>query len=401
MSARVILPVVPSTLKRIRERVGYRRPEDVPLSGVKDAAEKIRSWESGKERPTLTEAKKLATKYRVFYILFCLKELPAELPDELPLDFRRDEQKKPYLPNLRFAIREARMRQRWLRDYLRETGQKNFVPPFAADMTLTPAELAFRIREWLGVTVETVRGCGSVEDAFDLWRDAVEKRGILVLTNDTHKSYKITSEEYDGLAIPDEIAPVILLNPGRKLRSARSIFTLMHELAHLLLGDTAVSVINFRSQYYEDIADKEVRQKERWCNRVAAEVIAPSDWLGRVWSRQEDAGTQIEEIANEIKVSRQMLAVQARQNHFIDRNKLEELLEKYTPGPFDNTQSGGITVPENTAIKRCGTYFSRCVLDAYQSGFIMARDIYDLTGLKLKYLSAFAKKLDYPLIGWQ
>ena len=58
----------------------------------------------------------------------------------------------------------------------------------------------------------------------------------MVLANKNNKEYRISEEEYNGLAMVDDIAPVILLNPVSSIRNKRRIFTLMHELAHLFLG---------------------------------------------------------------------------------------------------------------------------------------------------------------------
>ena len=143
---------------------------------------------------------------------------------------------------------------------------------------------------------------------------------------------------------------------------------------------------------------------------------------------------QIKNIAKSIHVSRDMLAVKARSMELIKQEKLNNLLQTYReeynqlrervtestdslkatkkdPTEFVQSsfselshdhQSAKSLISVNTALKRCGHYFSRCVLDAYQSGIINATDIYDLTGgLQLKHLKEFAKKLDYPLHRWK
>ncbi len=403
MSVRVIAPVIPTALIQIREMAGYDSPEKIHPGREKET-EKLRAWEAGKTKPTLNQAKQLAKKYRISHLLFYSKDLPDTFQTKLPPDFRRYKRRQPYSPNLRFAVREVFYRQEWLKDYLRDTEQQNFSPPQSVQISDNPRTLATKIRKWLGITMNTQQRCRKTEDAFDLWRSAIEKQGVTVFTNNTHRYYKINPGEYDGLAISDNLAPLILLNPGPNLKNSRSIFTLIHELAHLLLGEGALSLINFRSQNNINNTDARELQIESWCNKVAGEVLAPNEWLTQNWSATEPSRQQIETLADSIKVSRQMLAVQVKNNHLIGQQKLEQLLTEYE-GQFhlsrQNKRSFGITRPAPATIKRCGSYFSRCVLDAYQKNSIAATDIYDLTDLKLKYLKEFAHKIDFPLHRWR
>ena len=383
---------------------------DIKLLGIKNTAAQIHRWEEGKDKIGLTQAKELARKYRVDVSDLYLEQLPPDLEQAPPNDFRRNDQRKPYSKNLRYAIREAYSRQNWLREYLQAIGEGHSILPKHSNTIHQIKDTAQFIRKWLGIGTPPETK-GAKDAVFAKWKRALETRHIMIFTNNSHNAYKIENDEYDGLAIADDIAPVILLNPSSKISVSRRLFTLMHELAHLFLNESAVSKISFHGKYA--IANPAETRKEIWCNNVASEVLVPGEWLQSRWSPTHDIHDikeQIGKIANRIQVSRQVITLKAREIELITPGQLNNLLKIYdeeykrhqemiTGQP---SQSGGRLIPASAALKRCGHYFSHRVLDAYQDGFITAIKIYDLLGgLKLKYLKEFAKKIDYPLSKWR
>lgn len=79
--------------------------------------------------------------------------------------------------------------------------------------------------------------------------------------------------EFRGFALVDEYAPLIFIN-GADFTSAQ-MFTLIHELVHIWIGEGGVS--NFEVMQPLPI------EIERYCNAVAAEVLVPRAELTKYW----------------------------------------------------------------------------------------------------------------------
>lgn len=74
------------------------------------------------------------------------------------------------------------------------------------------------------------------------------------------------------------------------------MFTLAHELAHVWLGATGVSD--------SQAGELPERHTERWCNRVAAELLMPLEDIRAAYQRATPIPEEIQRLARDLKVSR-------------------------------------------------------------------------------------------------
>lgn len=172
-----------------------------------------------------------------------------------------------------------------------------FVGSFQAGSSV--GEVAEAIEGLLGVTRAQYRARRTADDAFGLLREQAERAGIFVILVGNLGSHHSTIpvEAFRGFAIADNVAPFIVINDG-DARAAWS-FTLLHEMAHLLLGASGVSA------GAPDIAI------ERFCNDVAAAFLLPqADLMAvKVEGRStEDLIAEISQASTRWHVSRQMVA---------------------------------------------------------------------------------------------
>ena len=396
------VPVHPATLRWAREEFGL---------SIAQAAEKlnksvkvITAWESGQESIGLSNARKLADKYKVSLPVLYLKNIPAEWQQEKPKDFRRHEAREPYSYPLCCAIRDARERQAWMREYLKSENAKplDWLGSFAGQQNVKP--IVDWVVQWLEIDRQKIAGLKNDKQALSYWTEKIEAKRIMVSANGTHAAHKIARSEYSGLVLYDHYIPLILLNPADS--PARRIFTLVHELAHLLLDDNSgVSHINFR----QETADYD--PVEIMCNRIASGVLIDDGDLQTQWKdsgaasspSRSDPAEAIHALSSSLKISHSAIAVKLKAFGFIGQATLDRLLDEYQRlylAGLKNKPSGGRTVPDKQVLDRCGNLLTQTVLTAYEQGSVNATEIYDVLGMKLKHLGKLSERLQFPLHRW-
>ena len=97
------------------------------------------------------------------------------------------------------------------------------------------------LRTLIGVDTETYYGQPNADAAFGLLRRAAEDAGAFVVLQGNLGSHHTAMDTniFRGFSLADEVAPFIVINDNDS-RAAWS-FTLLHELAHLLLGQTELA----------------------------------------------------------------------------------------------------------------------------------------------------------------
>ena len=137
---------------------------------------------------------------------------------------------------------------------------------------MTSCRTAARIRTALGFDVDERRRMPTWTDALRHFIEQADGLGILVMCNGVvhNNNYRhLDPQEFRGFAMADDLAPLVFIN-GADTKAAQ-MFTLAHELAHIWLGQSAVS-----DSQPAAVPDQKV---ERWCNEVAAELLVPLDLM--------------------------------------------------------------------------------------------------------------------------
>ncbi|MBQ1122250.1 ImmA/IrrE family metallo-endopeptidase [Streptomyces sp. B15] len=370
MSVRV--RVEPEVLLWAVERAGWS--EDV----IARRAPRLEQWLAGGTRPTLKQLEKFAHATHTPVGLLFLSEPPTEevpIPDMRTMGNHAVERPSADLLDTIYACQS---RQEWYEEYAATNGLPEVDFAGTATTSSDPAGVASEIRRRLNFEVTDRAPFSSWEDTLRQLIDRIESIGVLVMVNgivgsDTHRRLK--PEEFRGFALADRTAPLIFVN-GADTKAAQ-IFTMAHELAHIWLGESALS----------DAAMARVtgNEAELWCNRVAAEVLVP---LGAIRSeyRGEASVAELERLARIYRIS--TLVVLKRlydaryfnwdeftQLYAVEHQRIAEILRSRR-----RAASGGnyyYTQPIRLSRK-----FARAVISDTFEGGTAFRDAYRLLGTK-------------------
>ena len=384
------VPVHPATLKWIRIELGLSTQQ--VADKLKLSIEQLQNWESGSEGITLSQSKKIAKKYKVSLPFLYLKQTPKKHRFKSIIDFRSASYQENFSDRLCLAIKTIHERQVWMREFLQEEGQKplEWLGRFSGSNNID--NIAKQCRQWLEIKQQEISDLKDDKEAFYYWIEKIEAKGVIVANNNNHRFSQIDRKEYSGLVLYDQYAPLILLNP--KDSYARRIFTLLHELAHLLVKpESCLSLIDFRTD------ESEYDEVEVFCNNIASNILIDSSFIKNNWQHTLSFDDNVEKFINKFKVSYSAFAVAIKKINIINQTKLNELLDFYKQ-QYKQQPKGGRTVPDKQVLDRCGKLLTTQVLTAYEQGSINASEVHGVLGMKLKYLGDLSERLQFPLHRW-
>ncbi len=262
--------VAPSRLREVRERLNlsYHQLNSLAASHfpskTKDLATRVREWEEGKADPTLNQVEKLMDKvYHYPFIALFMPTLPQ--PTNKVIDFRATHEvdSPVFLAYKRhiLALQETLAELVIAND---EQPDLSFIGSVALESD--PIILAQQLRDELYPLERP-----SKKEFFKTLRQKIEDKGVFVILKNDLSTYhtRTSANELRGMALCDPVAPLIMVNKTDS--QASQLFTLIHELAHLYLGQSGIS--------NNDSFAKSENKVEKFCNTVAAEFFVPTALL--------------------------------------------------------------------------------------------------------------------------
>ncbi|MBC7384068.1 MAG: ImmA/IrrE family metallo-endopeptidase, partial [Bacteroidia bacterium] len=241
-----------------REAIVLNRTNASEKTGI--SAKRLIQLEEGEKQPTIDELKELSKAYKRTIATLLLTTPPKEKP--LPADRRTVDSKD--LGNFHektiMAIRKARALVVSLIELKQDAGIA--IPRFQYKASLqdNPAIVANKMRkEW---NLDEIRQFKNINFALDAYIEKVESLGVAVF------QLSLTQDHLRGFSMVDEIVPIIGIKRGDEPATAK-IFTLFHELGHVLLNDGGLC----------DLSENSSLQIEKWCNAFSAELLIPTSEL--------------------------------------------------------------------------------------------------------------------------
>jgi len=257
---------------------------------------KLDAWERGAAFPTLKQVEEFAKATHTPVGFLFLPEPPEE---RVPIpDFRTfaGAQLERPSPGLLDTIYLCQQRQEWYREFASTEGQAPLAFVGSASLESGIEETAAKIGAALRFDVEERAQIPTWTEALRLFIAKADELGVLVMVSGvvgSNNRHKLDPDEFRGFALCDWFAPLVFIN-GADSKAAQ-MFSLAHELAHIWLGQSAVS--DAQASAAPD------HRVERWCNRVAAELLVPLAALRAEYHASADPGEEAGRLARRFKVS--------------------------------------------------------------------------------------------------
>jgi len=291
------IPVNPEMLVWARKTAGLSLGETAKR--LNKTVEVIDLWEKGVGAPTYLQLEKLA--YNIYKRPLALFFFPEPPQEETPKQSFRTlpEQEIEMIPSrVRILIRKARVMQANLVE-LNEginPAEKQISRELKFDVNQSMNEIAMRIRAFLGISLDQQIEWKNTDEAFKGWRERFEENGIFVF-KDAFKE-----DDFSGFCLYDDAFPLIYIN--NSMADTRQIFTLFHELAHLLFKTGGIDTL--RNDYLNHL-EGENRKIEVICNRFTGVFLVPdSDFKNQSEGVTANDGI-LQDLADRYKVSREVI----------------------------------------------------------------------------------------------
>ena len=341
--------------------------------------ERLLEWEAGGSSPTINQLRTLANIYKRPLAVFFLPAAPKQF--DAMRDFRRlpGTVEAEYSPELALAVRRARFRREIAMELAEELELD--VPRLAFDarsLLENPNQFADEARTLLHVTLQEQYLWRDKYEALSSWTAAVERLGVLVF-----QTSGVDMREMRGFSISESAYPVIVVNAQDSPRGR--VFTVLHELAHLLLHNGGLCDTH------------EVRQtdsEEVLCNLVAGTILVPETALleavrpmAAALKNGAIADTELTILSRRFAVSHEVvlrrLLTLGRVSLEFYRKKRDELREAYERR---SEHQEGFAPHHQVVVRDLGKQYIRVVLGAYHQEAITSSDVSDYFGVRLKHL---------------
>lgn len=252
---------------------------------------------------------KFANFFNIPFAYLFLDKMPAD-EESLP-DFRKNS--AGISVNLKSCIASSKKKQEWFRSYLMRNGHDKFLENQNLNMDNDVIQTIKEMTKFDEVNkIPKGQRLNFLKDNIERYNIIVQQSGIS--QNDTHKA--ILFNECRGYAIYDEYAPLVFINSKDTSENGK-IFTLLHEMAHILLKHSGISSYDFELE------------EEYHCNNIAAEILMPTSTFKIKWVQQDSIQENIERLQDDFKIASSLaIATKALLMKLIDYEKYKDFKDK-------------------------------------------------------------------------
>jgi Zn-dependent peptidase ImmA (M78 family) len=367
------IKVNPLLLVWARESIALTRNQVCEKTGI--SAKRLIHLETGEKAPSVEELKELSKIYKRTIATLLLTNPPKEKP--LPKDQRTVNSAEVGIIHDKtiIAVRKARALAQSFIELKQEFNIT--VPKFEYSFSLKndPKELASQLRhEW---NLDEVRVIENINYALIGFIEKIESLGIAVF------QLSLTQDNLRGFSITDDIIPIIGIKGGGEPTTAK-IFTLFHEVGHILLNEGGLC----------DLSDTSNIMIEKWCNAFAAEILIPTTELlkmrivvdhieknEKVWMKNT-----LIELGNHFHVGPLAILRSLLENDLTSVSYYKEKHQAWNKPQFGRSKGLEGRNPAKETIKEKGRTYISLAFQAFDNNRIDLKDLSDFLGVKMSYI---------------
>ncbi len=376
------MPVTPEVITWAREWSGYTQDAVAETPRFRSIAD----WENGTALPTFRQLEALADKFKVPVAVFFFPEPPNVKPVQSSFRTLGRAQFAKIPAKIHLLMRKARAFQISLEELNSGKNPANYkiTQRLKVDPSEDTQDAARIIRNALDVTLSEQFTWRNIDEALTVWRRKFYEVGVYVFKDAFGKD----QGEFSGFCLYDTEFPIIYLN--NSTAKSRQVFTLFHELAHLLTGTSGVFVPE--ELFFGDLRPTD-QKWEAFCNRMAGLILVPDDAFE----------LEIHALPHELSPPDDVLALAARFNvsreviyrKFLDRELISpeeyELAKLQWDGQIKPRNGGGNYY--STKLAYLGEEYVSLAFNCYYENRISEFELADYLDIKPKNLDKLEASL--------
>ena len=322
--------------------------------------EDIINWEEGKDYPTYAQLEKLAyTIYKRPLAVFFFPNIP-NIPKNNGKFRTLDNEIFNEIPT---RIIELMNQARVMQLNLQELDSNSRIRITELELDIHEQNFYEKLRDVLGVDLELQKKAKNMSDAFEMWRSAFYECGVYVFK----EAFKDNS--FSGFCLYDIKYPVIYIN--NSMSYSRQIFTLFHELCHILIKTSGIDKAN---DDYISRLELDNRKLEMICNMFAGKFLVPTNDLLKLIYNVEINEKNIEKLSKKYSVSRDVILRKLLDMGKISKEAYEKKHSDYQEEMYRKPINSGGGNYYNTKKAYLGENYINDVCSNYYSGKI---DLYE------------------------
>lgn len=365
------IPINSNVLKWARERSGFS------LEEISKKYSKIDEWENEGSFPTYKQLEKLSNTYKCPIAVFFFPEPPKIEPIEKSFRTLPEQEFHKMPPKIRLLLRQAKAMQINL-DELNEGAnplKKQIINDLKFSVGTPVAKIAQEVRSYLNIPLEEQSSWNDSDKALKSWRKILTNHGIHIF-KDAFKS-----EDFSGFCLYDKNFPVIYINNSTS--KTRQIFTMFHELGHLLFGTSGIDTD--KDSYIKNLKNDQ-KKIEIFCNKFSGAFLVPEDDFKRSISGLKLNEENITKLSQKYCVSREVILRKLLDSDLINQSYYNKKIKEWRGSKISKGKGGDYYY---TQISYLGDNYIQLALSKYHRHQINVEQVSGYLNIKPKNLAKF------------